>query len=410
VPEATPLRRLVVPVFLPAAVFGVGQGAAAPVVALQARELGASIGVAGLIVAALGLGQVLGDLPAGQIVARIGERRAVLLGSAVGAIGVVLCLVAWTPALLAVGVGLFGMAAAVWALARQAYVADAVPLELRARAYSTMAGLIRVGALIGPFAGAGAVALMGIRGGFVVQLAGVLIAGALMAALPDVDGDVRGTRPVASLGTVFVTHRRVLGTLGASVLMLGAARASRTAVLPLWAEQIGLDAVTTSLLFGIGALVDVALSYPTGRWMDRRGRRAVAVASLVAFTAAHVTLPLAVGLVPLAGVVVLMGAANGLSNGLIMTIGADVAPAKGRAEFLGAFRLCHDTGTLAGPLVIGAVSAAAPLAVAALVLGGLSGLGAAGMARWVPRRTVSSPGPVLPGAPEPTGSEQRRNR
>jgi MFS family permease len=410
VPEATPLRRLVVPVFLPAAVFGLGQGAGAPVVALQARELGASIGVAGLIVAALGLGHVLGDLPAGQIVARIGERKAVLLGSAIGAVGVVLCLLSWTPLVLAVGVGLFGVAAAVWALARQAYVADAVPLALRARAYSTLAGLTRLGALIGPFVGAGAVALMGVRGGFVVQLAGVLIAGVLMATLPDVDDDTRTARPAASLGAVLTAHRRVLGTLGVSALTLGAARASRTAVLPLWAEQIGLDAVTTSLLFGVGALVDVALSYPAGRWMDRRGRRPVAVASLVAFTAAHVALPLAVGLVPLAGVVVLMGAANGLSNGLIMTIGADVAPAEGRAEFLGGFRLCHDVGMLAGPLVIGAVSAAAPLAVAALVLGGLSGLGAAGMARWVPRGRVSSSGPVIPGAAGRTGSAQRRNR
>jgi MFS family permease len=371
-------------------------------VALQARELGASVGVAGLIVAALGLGQVLADLPAGRVVARIGERKALLLGSAVGVAGVALCLVAWTPAVLAVGVGLFGMAAAMWNLARQAYVVETVPLALRARALSTMAGLMRLGALVGPFLGAGAVHLMGIRGGFVVQFAGVLVAGVLMATLPDVDGDARSARPTMTLRAVLVTHRRVLGTLGVSALLMGASRASRTAVLPLWAEHIGLDAVTTSLLFGVGALIDVALSYPAGRWMDRRGRRPVAVASLVAFAAAHVALPLADGLVALAGVVVLMGVANGLSNGLIMTIGADAAPTEGRAEFLGAFRLCHDTGMLAGPLVIGAVSAAATLAVAAPVLGGLSGLGAAGMARWVPRGVPRQSSDSVPDSARPS--------
>jgi MFS family permease len=386
VPDPRPLRRLALPVFLPAAVFGVGQGASAPVVALQARELGASVGVAGLIVALLGLGQVLGDLPAGQIVARVGERRAVLLGSAIGAVGVALSLWAGSPAVLGIGVTLSGIANAVWGLARQAYVVDAVPDAMRARALSAMAGMSRVGVLVGPFVGAGAVHVLGPRGGFAVQLVAVLVAGALMAAIPDVGERARGGRATLSLPTVVRSHHRVLGTLGAATAVLGAARASRTAVLPLWAEQIGLDPVTTSLLFGLGAAVDVALSYPAGRWMDLSGRRPAAVASLVAFTAAHLALPLATGVLGLGVITVLMGVANGLSTGLTMTLGTDAAPREGRAEFLGAWRLCHDLGMLAGPLLIGAVSAVAPLGTAALALGGLSALGSGGMVRWVPRR------------------------
>ena len=96
-----------------------------------------------------------------------------------------------------------------------------------------------------------------------------------------------------SLRAVVTSHSRVLRTLGVGALLMAAARASRTAVLPLWADHIGLDAVSASLLFGIGAAVDVALSYPAGRLMDRRGRRGVAVASLLVFAAAHVALPLA---------------------------------------------------------------------------------------------------------------------
>jgi MFS family permease len=391
VPEAgRPLRRLAVPVFLPAAVFGIGNGAAVPVVALQARDLGASVGGAGLIVALLGLGMVLGDLPAGRIVARIGERSAVLLGSGVGAVGVALSLFSWTPVVLGIGVGLFGVASAVWALARQAYIIETVPAELRARALSAMAGLNRLGMLIGPFLGAGVVYLIGPRGGFLVELVAVVVAGALMAAMPTVESDRRGTRPTQGLWSVLVTHRRVLRTLGVNALIMGASRASRTAVLPLWADHIGLDATTTSLLFGVGAAVDVALSYPAGRWMDLRGRRPVAVGSLVTFAAAHVALPLTGGVLTLGAVAMLMGVANGLSNGLIMTLGADSAPRDGRAEFLGAFRLCHDSGSLAGPLVLAAVTAVATLGVGSVALGALSALGAVGMARWVPRRRDQS--------------------
>jgi MFS family permease len=371
---------------LPAAVFGLGQGAAAPVVALQARELGASVGVAGLVVALLGLGQVLGDLPAGRIVALLGERTAVLLGSAVGVVGAALSLLSWSLPALGLGVGMFGVASAVWGLARQAYIIETVPPELRARALSAMAGLTRLGALLGPFLGAGAVYLLGPRGGFLVQLVAALVAAVLMVAMPAIAADRRDNRPTQSLGAVLLGHRRVLGTLGTGALLLGAARASRAAVLPLWAEHIGLDPATTSLLFGVGAAVDVALSYPAGRWMDLRGRRPVAVGSLVTFTLAHAVLPFAGGVVALAGVAVLMGVANGLSNGVIMTLGADAAPEVGRAEFLGAFRLCHDAGMLAGPLLLAAVTALATLAAGASALAGLSALGAAGMARWVPRR------------------------
>jgi MFS family permease len=401
--EAGTLRRLVVPVLLPAAVFGVGQGAAVPVVALQARELGASVGAAGLIVALLGLGLVLGDLPAGRIVARVGERSAVLLGSAVGAVGVALSLLSWTPVVLGIGVGMFGVASAVWALARQAYVIEAVPVALRARALSTMAGLTRLGTLIGPFLGAGVVHLLGPRGGFLVELVAVVVAGALMAAMPAVESDRRGVRPTQTLRSVLVAHRRVLRTLGTSALVMGAARASRTAVLPLWADHIGLDAVTTSLLFGVGAAVDVALSYPAGRWMDLRGRRPVAVGSLLAFTAAHVALPLSGGVLTLGAVAVLMGIANGLSNGLIMTLGADASPQDGRAEFLGAFRLCHDVGMLTGPLLLAAVTAVATLGLGSLALAALSALGAAGMARWVPQH------PTAPGS-RSSASHSRTSR
>lgn len=384
--EAGTLRRLAVPVFLPSAVFGIGQGAAIPVVALQARDLGTSVGGAGLIVALLGLGMVLGDLPAGRIVARIGERSAVLLGSAVGAVGTALCLLSWTPVVLGIGVGMYGVASAVWALARQAYIIEAVPVALRARALSTLAGLNRLGTLIGPFLGAGVVYLLGPRGGFLVELVAVVVAGALMAGMPAVGSDRGGARAAKTLRSVLVTHRKVLRTLGVNALIMGASRASRTAVLPLWADHIGLDPTTTSLLFGVGAAVDVALSYPAGRWMDLRGRRPVAVGSLVAFAAAHVALPLTGSVLTLGTVAVLMGVANGLSNGLIMTLGADAAPEDGRAEFLGAFRLCHDAGSLAGPLLLAAVAAVATLGAGSLALAAISALGAVGMAHWVPRR------------------------
>src|SRR5687767_2107176 len=79
-PPAVNVRsaRFLVVVYGPTLLCAVGTGAVLPVIALSARELGASIGVAGLVVALTGIGQILGDVPAGALAERFGERRAMI--------------------------------------------------------------------------------------------------------------------------------------------------------------------------------------------------------------------------------------------------------------------------------------------------------------------------------------------
>lgn len=169
-------KSLITTVFVPSAIFGIGQGAGAPVVALLARELGASVPVAGVVVALVALGAVIGDLPAGSIVARLGERRAILAGTALGTVGVLVSLTAWTPAVLAAGAVLTGFANAVWGLARQSYLAEAVPIERRARAMAAFATMWRLGFFLGPFA-VGAVATLSLAAG-ALTVGGLALLGA----------------------------------------------------------------------------------------------------------------------------------------------------------------------------------------------------------------------------------------
>lgn len=190
--------------------------------------------------ALVGLGQVIGDTCSGQIVARIGERRSIVLASSVAAVGALTCLLAQAVWLLALGILLVGLANAVWGLARQNYLSLAVPFEWRARAMSLFGGALRFGFFAYPFIGAGAIVLMGARGGFVVQLVAIIVAGLMMARLPDPPGAGAVQSPISLLG-VFAEHGRLLSTLGAGSLLLGVARSSRDAILPLWANHIGLS-------------------------------------------------------------------------------------------------------------------------------------------------------------------------
>ncbi|HUH41223.1 MAG TPA: MFS transporter, partial [Castellaniella sp.] len=143
------LRKIALPAFGPSLLFGVGEGAMFPVLALSATQLGATPAWASFIVALIGIGSLLANLPAAALAARFGERRAMVGAAIFSLIGVALCLMAHEPWLFGVGVFMIGMASAVFLLARQTFLIEAVPLRMRARAMSTLGGTMRIGLFIG---------------------------------------------------------------------------------------------------------------------------------------------------------------------------------------------------------------------------------------------------------------------
>ncbi|WP_405062171.1 MFS transporter [Kribbella sp. NBC_01505] len=382
------LLKIAPSVYVPALLYGIGQGAIAPVIAVSATHLGASPAIAGVVVAAAGLGQVIGDIPAGALTTKIGERKAMLGATVLVSLALVACLLAPNVWGLAAAIGVTGLAGSVWGLARQAYLSEAVPIELRARALSTLGGVQRIGSFIGPFLGALAMRFLGTDGAYWVHLVGAVLACIVLVSLPDIESvrRARGSRPVAAQSTLGVIreHLPVLRTLGTGALLVGAVRASRQVVVPLWALHIGLDAQTTSIIFGLSGAVDMLLFYPAGSIMDRLGRKWVAVPSMFVLGLAHLLLPLTHTVGTLIAVALLMGVGNGLGAGVIMTLGADASPPVGRAQFLGAFRLFADTGNGAGPLLLAGATAVLGLAPAIVIMAGTGWAAAAAMQRWIP--------------------------
>ncbi|WP_028933566.1 MFS transporter [Pseudonocardia spinosispora] len=393
--HAVPSPRSVgLAVYLPSLLFGIGQGAVVPLVALSATTRGASVGMAAVAVAAMGVGKLLGDVPAGNLAARLGERRAMLIATVVAVAGLALCLVAPDVITLCAGLGLVGVSSAVWSLARQAYLTEVMPYRLRGRALSLLGGMQRVGLFVGPFLAAAVTGPLGLAGGYWVHVAAALLAGGVLVVVPD--RDVRKLEPgpdghcVADTVTrsstrILRDHLRVFATIGMGSLTISAVRTARQVVVPLWADQIGMTPTAASVVFGLSGAMEIATVYPGGLAMDRLGRRWVVTVSMAGLGLALSVVPLATTPVLLAALASVMGLANGLGSGLNMTLGADVSPAVGRQVFLGAWRFCTDIGNGLGPVVIGAVSAVSALAQASMVMGGTAVVCAAAMRRWLPR-------------------------
>lgn len=112
------------------------EGAIYPILALSARNLGASIAEAGVIVSLIGVGALVNNIPAALLTARFGERLSMTGAALFTIFALLLCISASSLLTLAAGVFMVGMALAVFLLARQTYLTDAVPVAMRARALS----------------------------------------------------------------------------------------------------------------------------------------------------------------------------------------------------------------------------------------------------------------------------------
>lgn len=384
------IRRLLPSVLLPALVYEIGHGAIVPVIALVAIDEGASTTVAGLILSMMGIGRILGAAPAAWASSRLGDRTAMLAAAVVTAVAMLLCLLVGSIWVLAICLLVMGGCAATFYLARQTYITDTVETGLRARVLSTLGGVHRIGLFFGPFLGAAAIALWGTRAAFGVGAAVSVVTGLLLWLVRDDQGDgSAGHRPSraepAGFAATFRANRALFCSLGIAVLAVGAIRAAREAVLPLWADHIGLTAAVTSLIFGIANAVDMSLFYPAGYVMDRLGRLWITVPSMLLLGLGTLALPLTGSAVTLTIAAMVMSLGNGIGSGMMMTLGSDVAPERGRTAFLAIWRVISDTGTAAGPLVPAGIALFAPLAAGIATIGAV-GLGAAAaLARWVPR-------------------------
>lgn len=401
--------RDAVQIYAPSTVYAVGLGAMTPALAVAALALGLDAARAAAVVLLVGLGSLVANGPASALAARAGERVTMVVSAGLGTVGAGL---AWATtagvssgpsaagvaepgrlALFLAAVLAVGMAGAGFNLARQAYLAVAVPATHRARAMSTLGGTVRIGTFLGPFLGAAAQAPLGLDGAFAAAAAAMAVGALLCLRIRDLPvpasdpaaGEEPGPAGRPRLRDVARARRGALLTAGFGVVAVSAARAARNAVIPLWATHLGLDAATASLVFGLAGAADLLLFYPSGRLMDRFGRRAVAVPCLTLLGAGFLAISLTREPTAFAAAAVLLGIGNGFGAGIVMTLGADHSPPNARAQFLGLWRSMSDAGMLAGPLLLSGVTAAAGLAVGVGSLAVVCGVGAVVFAAVLPR-------------------------
>lgn len=400
---------LAFPVLLPTLAFSIGEGAIIPIIPIVASALGADLALAGLITGMLLVGQLVGDVPSGWVVSRIGERASMIAAAALSITAVGIAAISPSPFVLGIAVFLVGLSAAVFALARHAFMTSFVPYSHRARALATLGGTFRLGLFIGPFVAAAVIAVFASsQAVFWVHVIGCVFAALLLVFMPDPEavfasrvtpsglreGEALAAKQTIGLFRTIFDNGGVLLRLGTGSALVQAVRASRQVILPLWAVSIGISETSIALIIGIGGALDFALFYASGQVMDRWGRLASALPSLLGLGVGLIVLALthdwAAASVWFIVLTVILGMANGIGSGILMTLGADLADKSNPAPFLGAWRFTNDAGGAASPLAIAGLTALVSLPFATGVMGVFGLLGAWIMWRYIPRY---APGP-----------------
>lgn len=353
-----------------------GRGMLVPVVPLYLRDVGLSYTQVSVVLAALGLGAVLGGLPTGALAARVGPEwlfvgATVATATTAALLGVSTAVLALVAFRLVYGAGAVGLRVSV-----QMLVNSATPVRLRGRGMSVLGGSVRLAFFVGPILGGVLADTIGFTATFVV--CGVMT---LVGIVPFVvvrrandAGAARFERPSVAPSSLFAALRRHTGLLlfagvGSALVMAG--REGRNVIVPLIGDDLGLSNTAVGVLVAIGTGADLLL-FPVAGWlMDRFGRL---YAIVPAFTLVGVGLLVLGTWYSEAGAIVagvVMGVGNGMSAGTMLTLGGDLAPRDDAGPFLSALGMLHDAGVVVGALVVGRFADTAGLATSAIVLAGI---------------------------------------
>jgi MFS family permease len=388
-------RQLLLSIYIPAFSMSLCRGLVLPIMPLFALSFEVSYAMVGVLLAAEGVGNLLFDIPAGTLVARLGRKRSMMIGAVImgaTALAMAQATLLWEAAgyRFVSGIGM-----ALWNIARHSYITEMVATGVRGRTNAGLGGLGRIASFVAPVAGGILAERMGLQAPFVVYAA-LSVAG-LVSAWIWIPMDEASTKPsqdgaLIRLWQVLRSQGRVLLAAGSGSLMAQTIRAARNVVIPLVAaDHLGLDASDVGLIVSLSYAVDMLMFWPAGVIMDRFGRKWAYVPSFILQSAAMACVPLADGFGTLCAAAMGMGLANGLSSGTMLTLGADLAPKDAPGEFLGIWRFIGDSGHAAAPLIVGRAAdllglAGTPFLVAFIGLGGAAILGF-----WVPETLRQDP-------------------
>jgi MFS family permease len=356
-----------------------GFGMTIPTIPLVATHFNMSLFWGAQIVTAWSIGALIGTPPAGIIVDKLGARVALLMGPMLiigGALTIVLSPWFW---LVLIAMAFAGMGNSTWMIGREIAGVGLVKLEQRGRMMSGFMGTNTAGLALGPALGGVLGDNIDYRAVFLGYTIAAVVVLALSILAPVRRNDETPT-PVRrqSIGPRIPlwSPKRIMGIPAlvreiepgyrATYLVLVFAtftmmlyRMVLQSMLPFYVITYrGFSATDLGFLMSFQGIVVIMMIIPAGLVTDKIGRKWATVPSTGIPAIAFLLMPLANNYLAIAGLLVLLGLASGLSLGSVATSTYDVIPTHARGRLQALRRTTAEFGAITGPLGGGGVAAA----------------------------------------------------
>jgi MFS family permease len=346
---------------------------------LRARELGAGYETVGTLVAAGALASVLVSLPLGSAIDRWGPKRSFLAGAlSCALLGIAFSIATSTWQLFVLQFLLGGARTLSW-VSSQAYVADAAVAGGSVGVTGRFVFVSNLSTIAGPLLAGAAAEVLGVGPAFLVITVNGVCFALLATRLARSPGGAGGPRSGAGSGGAV----RLLAVPGMQVVLLLTfvrlwIEITWMGFVPAFLVESGLGPATAGTVASAVAITATVVAPTVGLWCRTFSKEAVTIAGLACSAAglalaAHIVALPWVFLAPL-----LVGVGSGVSLPLLIGIVGDIAPAGRRGLALGLRQTANNLGGLAAPLLVGQIVAAAGIAVAFGVAGGVAAVVLAG--------------------------------
>lgn len=373
----------------------VGFGIIIPALPVFAKKFGVGEAGVGVVIFAFSLTRLIGDLFAGSLIERFGERIMTAIGAAIVGLSSIAAGLATSYVQLVVLRGLGGFGSAFFLGGLFAYLIGVTPAEQRGRATSIFQASFGIGFLVGPPIGGILLAITGANVPFHVYGAVCLVCVPLCLRALGGERTPEAARADVGLaeGSAFIEeapaaphapawHRlkpllrdpAYRAALAASALMFLIGQAQFTLVPDFWRGPLGQTKAGSGLPFAVSALFGLAVAWHAGALTDRRGRKATLIPALAITAIGTVAMGFGTSALVFIALMAVTGAAQGYIRPGPSAMVGDVSSNETRAIAVSGYRIAGDAGALIGPLVAGSLAQYVSFRMAFVAVGGFAAI------------------------------------
>ena len=372
------LRKIIIAVYIPAFLTSFCMGMLAPTIPAKVDLIGGTAFIIGLAVGAQGLGEAFFSIPTGLLINKFGNKKIMLIGMAGLSISGSLSGLFQNNLALYFALFSLGTFYGFFSLSRHSFMTQIVPSEYRGKAFSRFGGINRIGWFFGPVIGGFTAGSIGIDIPFYIISIVALITTILIffTTEPTNENLIHSNeiKPPTFKETI-LDNKKSFTIGGSGHFIMQFLRQCRHVLIPIWAFSIGLGVEELGLIQSISAAIDMTLFYPVGLIMDKYGRKWTSVPSIILLSLGFIFMTYVDSFNGLMLVGLLLGFANGLGSGAMLTLGSDLSPKNQPGSFLGIWRLFGWSGNSAGGPISGAIAQTVGNTASALSISMIGGIG-----------------------------------